>query len=294
MTPFEFRRAVPGDAEALAALANLLEVTSFASPSSFRTVLEHDWPPGTERLVAEATGRIVAFGRCRVAGDGNGWAWVGVLPSHRGHGLAEALYERLEPILREHPVARSRATTDNPEGAAFASRHGYERANVMRLLALDLETAALPEPAAEAVSLREVGAEMIRRLYLDAIADIPSQTPRAGQADEDFRRHVAESEIVDRDASTIVVENGEPVAFTIVIANHDAGRAGAQMTGVRADRRGRGLAQAVKLASLHRARAAGLRLMLAANDVENEAMLAINRKLGFEPSILIEQFEKVL
>jgi RimJ/RimL family protein N-acetyltransferase len=105
---------------------------------------------------------------------------------------------------------------------------------------------------------------------------------------------VAESEIVDRDASTIVVENGEPVAFTIVIANHDAGRAGAQMTGVRADRRGRGLAQAVKLASLHRARAAGLRLMLAANDVENEAMLAINRKLGFEPSILIEQFEKVL
>lgn len=288
------RRAVPDDADALAALANALEVTSFASARSFRPVLERDWPPGTERLVADEDGRIVAFGRCRVAGDGNGWAWVGVLASHRGRGLAGALYDRLEPLLREHGVATIRATTDNPDGGAFASRRGYERANVMRLLALDLETATLPEPAVSAVSLREAGAESIRRLYLDAIADVPSQTPRAGQADEDFRRQVVESEIVDRDASVVVLEHGEPVAFTIVIANHEAGRAGAQLTGVRADRRGRGLAQAVKLASLQRARGAGLRLMLAANDLENEAMLAINRKLGFEPSILIEQYEKVL
>jgi GNAT superfamily N-acetyltransferase len=294
MTRPGIRRATAGDAEELAALANALEVTSFASPGSFRPVLEHDWPPGTERLVAEDGGRIVAFARSRLAGDADAWAWVGVLPSHRGRGLGAALYDRIEQVLRRHAVATVRATTDNEDGGTFAARHGYARANVMRLLALDLETAVLPEPRGSVASLRETGAEAIRTLYLEAVADIPSQTPRPAHADEDFRRQVAESELVDRDASAVVLEDGVPVAFTIVIANRDAGRAGAQMTGVRADRRGRGLAQAAKLASLHRARAAGLRLMLAANDLENEPMLAINRKLGFRPTILIEQYEKVL
>jgi L-amino acid N-acyltransferase YncA len=66
------------------------------------------------------------------------------------------------------------------------------------------------------------------------------------------------------------------------------------MTGVRRDRRGRGLAHAVKVAALRRARAAGLRTMLTSNDLENEPMLAVNRKLGFEPSVLIENYEKAL
>ncbi|MGZ4335323.1 MAG: N-acetyltransferase family protein, partial [Gaiellaceae bacterium] len=59
------------------------------------------------------------------------------------------------------------------------------------------------------------------------------------------------------------------------------------------DRRGRGLAYAVKLATLRRARDAGLRTMLASNDLENEPMLAVNRKLGFKPSGLCEQYERI-
>lgn len=64
------------------------------------------------------------------------------------------------------------------------------------------------------------------------------------------------------------------------------------MTGVRRDRRGRGLAYAVKLDSLRQARELGLDTMLTANDLENAPMLAVNRKLGFEPSVLIESYEK--
>ena len=98
--------------------------------------------------------------------------------------------------------------------------------------------------------------------------------------------------MLDRDVSSVVVEGGEPVAFTLVLANHEDGRAETQMTTVRRDRRGRGLAFAVKVGSLRRARAAGLRTMLTANDLGNAPMLAVNHKLGFEASIVAEDYER--
>ena len=163
----------------------------------------------------------------------------------------------------------------------------------MRLQALDLTTADLPRPPVETVSLAQAGVESIRELYLATLADVPFPTPRE-ILDDDFRRQVADSEILDLEASRVVLEDGEPVAFTVVIANAESGRAGSQMTGVRRDRRGRGLAHAVKAASASRARERGLRLLVTANDLDNEPMLAVNRKLGFEPSILVEEYRKEL
>jgi L-amino acid N-acyltransferase YncA len=66
------------------------------------------------------------------------------------------------------------------------------------------------------------------------------------------------------------------------------------MTAVGRDRHGSGLAYAVKVASLRRARDAGLRTMLTANDLGNAPMLAVNRKLGFETSVVVEDYEKPL
>jgi hypothetical protein len=66
------RRAVPADAEALTSLANLLEAAGFAAVAAFPRALEADWPPGTERLVAEADGEIAALGRCRITSRGDG------------------------------------------------------------------------------------------------------------------------------------------------------------------------------------------------------------------------------
>jgi hypothetical protein len=34
--------------------------------------------------------------------------------------------------------------------------------------------------------------------------------------------------------------------------------------------------------------------MLTSNDLENEPMLAVNRKLGFEPTVFVESYEKEL
>jgi hypothetical protein len=164
----------------------------------------------------------------------------------------------------------------------------------MSLSTLDLRTADLPDPPMAAVPLAEVDLDALRDLYIAAHGDIPSRSPRSPVTAEAFRRDVLENDQVDLDASAAIIEDGEPVAFTLVIANREARRAGTQLTGVRRDRCGRGLAFAVKVASLHRARAAGLGTMLVANDLENGPMLAVNRKLGFQPSVLVEHYDRAL
>jgi RimJ/RimL family protein N-acetyltransferase len=54
------------------------------------------------------------------------------------------------------------------------------------------------------------------------------------------------------------------------------------ITGTSRDYRGRGLALAVKLASTHWAAANGITQIVTTNDERNAAMLAINRRLGYQ------------
>lgn len=84
------------------------------------------------------------------------------------------------------------ATVSGAEAGPFAIRHGFARTRVMRLQALDLTTADLPQPSVETVSLAEAGVESIRELYLAALADVPFPDLRE-ILDEDFRRQVADS-----------------------------------------------------------------------------------------------------
>lgn len=294
MAELTIRTVTPDDAAAVVAVANPIDTTSFATASSFRGLLERGSPPGTERLVAEVDGAIVAWAPSGRHGDGSGWFWIGVAPAHRNRGVGRTLYDRIEARLRTLGAPLLRTEINDEDGRAFLLHRGFAATNVMRLQALDLTTADLPEPTVETLPLRAVEIDSIRELFQQGHADIPSRSPRAPFTDEDFRLTVADYELLDRDASTVALESGRPVAFALVVANHDEGRAGAQMTAVSRDRRGRGLAYQVKLASLRRARELGLRTMLTSNDLENAPMLAVNRKLGFEPSVLVEHFDKTL
>jgi GNAT superfamily N-acetyltransferase len=287
------RCASPEDAAAIVALTAPLSRTAIATPASFRALLEQPAPETTERLVAEREGRLVAWAPSGIHGDGSGWFWIGVEPSVRRRGVGAALYARIEQRLRGLGAPLLRTEIDDEDGRRFLVRRGFARSNVRRLQALDLRAAALPDPP-ESVPFGAVEPWSLFELYRDAYGDIPSHTPRRPVNAEDYRRDVVESTTLDADVSCVIVEDDAPVAFTLVSSNREAARAATELTAVRADRRGRGLAFAVKVASLDRARAAGLRTILASNDLENAPMLAVNRKLGFEPSILIEEFEKRL
>jgi ribosomal protein S18 acetylase RimI-like enzyme len=287
----EIRIVTPEDAAQVVRMANRIDTTSLQTAETFRGLIARGAPEGTERLVAEADGAIVAWAPSGVHADGSGWLWIGVDAAYRRRGIGTALYERIEARLGARPL---RTSANDEDGRRFLERRAFVRTNVLRLLALDLEHAVLPAAAVATLPLSAVDVDAIRMLYREGHDDVPAASPRAPFTDESFRREVLEAELVDRDVSSVVTEDGHVVAFTLVLANHEDGRAETQMTAVRRDRRGRGLAQAVKAGSLRRAQDAGLRTMLTANDLGNAPMLAVNRKLGFEESIVVEDYEKAL
>lgn len=285
------RLVSPEDAAAVVELTTPLDPTVFATAETFRALLERPTSPGVERLVAEEDGAVVAWAPSGTHVEGRAWFGITVGPSHRRRGIGGALYEHIEERVRRLGATSLGTQILDEDGRRFLERRGFERGNVQRLQALDIQAARLPEPV-ESAALRDVEPWSLYELFRDAHGDIPSHTPRPTFSEEDFRREVVDSTTIDRDASRVLLEDGAPVAFALVVSNRRSGRAGAQMTAVRRDRRGRGLAYAVKVASLQRARDLGLRTMTTSNDLENAPMLAVNRKLGFEPTILIEHYEK--
>lgn len=276
----------PEDAAEIVRMANRIDTTSLQTAQTFRAMIERGASDGTERLVAELDGSIVAGAPSGVHGDGSGWFWIGVDAAHRRRGIGTALYDRIESRLGARLL---RTSANDEDGRRFLERRGFARTNVLTVLRLDVSD--LPEATVGTLPLTAVDIDSIRRLYAEGHDDVPSESPRAPFTDTRFEREVVDAELFDREISSVVVENRKTVAFTLVLANRENGRAETQMTAVRRDHRGRGLAYAVKLGSLHRARAAGIRTMLTANDVGNAPMLAVNRKLGFEASVTVEDYE---
>jgi len=66
------------------------------------------------------------------------------------------------------------------------------------------------------------------------------------------------------------------------------------MTATRRDRRGRGLATLAKTASARRAARLGITRIVTGNDRANAPMLAVNRRLGFTETVVVESFAKQL
>src|SRR5690349_10073395 len=127
-------------------MANRIDTTSLQTAETFRAMLERGAPEGTERLVAEVDGTIVAWAPSGVHGDGSGWLWIGVDPAHRRHGIGGALYQRIEARLRGRLL---RTSANDFDGRSFLERRGFVRTNVLSLLALDLVRLELPAPSVE-------------------------------------------------------------------------------------------------------------------------------------------------
>ncbi len=64
------------------------------------------------------------------------------------------------------------------------------------------------------------------------------------------------------------------------------------MAATRRDRRGRGLATLAKIEPARRAAALGITRIVTSNDLENAPMLAVNRRLGFTETAVVESFVK--
>ena len=293
------RAAMPADAPGIVSLGRQVDRDQLASEAALQALLERPTEPTTERLVAELDGRIVAWAPSGIYGSRDGWLWIGVAHAERRRGIGSGLYARIEERLRTCGAVQLATAPNDEDGRRFLLARGFAVANTVRNAELDPRSLGPPPEPPEGVRVAALAeaiahADDLFRLYAEARADVPSETPRPPWTFEEWRAETIDSPLIDLDASVVVFEHEVPVALAWLYSDRAGRRAEALMAATRRDRRGRGLATLAKVESARRAAALGITRILTSNDVANAPMIAVNRTLGFTETAVVESFLKHL
>ncbi len=223
-----------------------------------------------------------------------------VEPAWRGQGIGGRLFSDALGVAQAHgaQTVETSVRDNDPASLAFAERRGYTLARHTFESSLDLTmfdeapfAAAVERAAAQGIrffslaDLPEVTEDARRKLYdmnREAALDNPGNEG-AFPPFEQFCQYVFDARWYRADGQILAADGDRWVGLAAVAFYPDQGYAYNAFTGVARDYRGRGLAQALKLLAIRRAIADGLRYIRTDNDARNGPMLAINRKLGYQP-----------
>jgi mycothiol synthase len=239
--------------------------------------------PGKLYLLAELDGELAGSGLAGRSDVGGASVVPRVLPAARRRGVGAALLRALADHAAAAGHESAGANCDDPGSVAFARRFGFEEVGrqIEQVRAVgEHEPDAAPPPGVELVSLAG-RPDLVRRTYeelaLEAFQDMP--TPAALQVSvEDWEREW----LPWPEASYVALANGAIVGCAGLIRDADQPeRAEHALTAVRRDWRRRGLATALKQATIAWASAHSVRELYTWTQTGNESMQAVNRNLGY-------------
>lgn len=293
-------RAISEDAD----LEVLVRLNNAITPEDPTSLDELHWSdrtyPGTSRYVASLDGQDVGMatvGRVYVMPPEYPYLWaaVSVLPEARRRGAGEALL-----IATSQAAAAAgkvglqlRVSTARPEAVAFLEHRGFTELERARMVRLDLAGLEPPAPVVpDGIDMTDLVARPdlvpgVHAVALEAFDDIPGgDEPMAVGDLAEFRARDVDRPSIPPGAFKVAVDqaSGEVVGYaslmfvpaSTTVAWHD-------MTAVRRSDRGRGIARALKEATIAWAIDHGLEALETGNDEENAAMRAVNARLGYVP-----------
>jgi RimJ/RimL family protein N-acetyltransferase/L-amino acid N-acyltransferase YncA len=216
-------------------------------------------------------------------------------------GVGSLLYDHLLGDAQDIGARTLRAWVhDNSERSLrFATKRGYKITKHSIEMIFDLKSwdDAGVEPTLQALrkqgflftDMAELGdtPDARRKLYTlnnNASATDPGSDGIPPWASfEEFDRDVCSSSWYHPDAQIVAIDtqNGEWAAMSAITVFESADHAYNLFTGTDVRYRGRKLAQAVKALALRRARKFGVDTVRTSHNSENEAMIAIDQKLGY-------------
>jgi len=282
-----------GDLGAIARIWRELRPDAMHSEYGLRHLLA-SFPERAQRgsWVAEDGGVVgwaFAHRRWHRATD-NGYVWLGVLAEARGRELASALWEAAEGHLNEIGVARVNADVVGDEGGErFLERRGFAQIRTAVISAVDprrvgpAELARRREDAERDGYFLEVDVDALYALEPALSADEPGEDEPRQLSFDEWRADLFEGPDMTLEGSFAVVAGGKPVAYAALAVDQATGRGRNEGTATARDHRGRGLATLAKLAQLRWAAEHGIDRVVTDNDERNAPMLAVNRRLGYEP-----------
>lgn len=271
------------------------------------------------RLVLEAGGALIGIA---LAADGGKWrppdgSWgigMRIDDAWKRKGIGTAVADALEAFARGNgaPSVTAGLRGDEQDGITFAERRGYTEFHRRQTAYLDLtkfDPAPFEKPDAIAqrggyrlVSYEElagssVDADALRHrihdLHSAAWRDVPTPEMPAPPSYEDLMRYAIDSPTFEPRATTFALRGEELVGLTLADVN-GSGIGYTFMTGVLPTARGKGLALAMKLRAIDVLKQRGVELFGTTNDKDNVPMLAVNRRLGYDPEPPSIRMKKVL
>jgi GNAT superfamily N-acetyltransferase len=284
-------------------LGHIARISAIVTPDSPVSVEEMRWSeakyPGGKRFVAWLDGEPVGAG-----GAGRMWMhpaeypglWgnISVLPGARRHGVGGAILGAMSDVARDagKSMLVGRTWSDRTEAIDFLEHRGFGEYERMKVVRLPLAGLALPPadaPAGVTISSLEAHPELVGGIYdvaKEALPDIPGEGPGAPDTLEEFRVRDVDRPGVPAGGFAIAIDDstGEVVGYAnLMIVPGPAKLAWHAMTAVARAWRGRGLATALKRATIGWAAANGVSAVEGANDIDNAPMRAVNARLGYQP-----------
>jgi len=249
----------------------------------------------------ELVGHAVAGFNWAVPTEGKGWLVVNVPPQHRSRGIGTELFRIAEEHLRAESAIEFRSWTHGPAGRRFLEKRGFKPNRTMEVSALelggvDISVLAGLEAAKSAEGFRLARLadvddwQSVHAVYATGEEDMPSDEPETELDYETWVVETLEHPELRHEGSVLVLADDGPVALAFLCADPDRRLGYNEMTATLPEFRRRGLALLAKLAAARWSREVGLERLLTENDGENDGMLAINRRLGYETVLVEQQF----
>ena len=221
------------------------------------------------------------------------WMSLGVVPEARLRGVGGRLLASVSGVARAagKVALETMVSTARPEALAFLEHRGFGIIETAKAVRLDL--AGRREPTVELpagiriVTLAErpdllPGAHAVAVV---AFPDIPGSEPMAAGSFEEFRARDVESPGNRADAFFMAVDGDDRVVgyanLNVPESRPEVGMH--DMTAVLPEARGRGIAGALKRATIAWAIRQGLVALETTNDIDNAPMRTINEGLGYRP-----------
>ena len=293
-------RAVTDDAD-LEVLAGIVNATSPEDPTTLDEIHWGDATyPGSTHFLAEVDGRAVGgatVGRIYMYPPEYpaSWGFIGVLPEARRRGIGERLLRDISEAARAAGKTGLHIACNDarPAGIEFLVHRGFTELERSKSAKLDLAGRSVPivetPPGIELTTLaaRPDLVEGVHAVALEAFDDIPGgDEPMAVGDLAEFRARDVDRATIPKDGFFVALDpsGGRVVGYaSLMMLPGSATRAYHDMTAVLRAFRGRGIASALKLATIAWAIEHGLAVLETGNDEANAPMRALNARLGYEP-----------